>query len=438
MNLDQSSRPRQAHSRGGTTRAGMAAMVTLALATCGTASAATAAKPSGARTTLAGAGGRYPSMSANGGRVAFSTTHALVADDTNGAADLYVRDHPSGSVRRVSVSSTGGQGSGVAVGSVGSVSGYSPRQLSEDGNVAVFVTGDSSLVPPRDVVSTVLQVDVNVFVHDLRTGSTSEVLVDRGSGAAAAIVATVSGDGSTVAWETSPGRVWVQKLATGETVEVGRAGGSTPDGWLAAPSLSRDGRYVAFLSNAPNLSGGSNKSQVHVADLTSGATTMVSRAPTGQAGNAFSGPAEMSADGSVVAFASIATNLTTSPTSTEQVYAHRVPTGLTTIVSSGMSGRGNAVSTIASISPNGRFVGFSSAANNLVAGDTNNDFDVFVRDLQAGTLIRASVTSSGGNANGRSDDSAVADDGRTVAFESEATNLATAPAGSYNLFLRNI
>lgn len=75
------------------------------------------------------------------------------------------------------------------------------------------------------------------------------------------------------------------------------------------------------------------------------------------------------------------------------------------------------------ISGDGRFVAFPSAASNLVAGDTNEAVDVFVRDRLAGTTERVSVGSGGEQADGRSDWGAISADGRLVAFDSEASNL---------------
>src|SRR6476646_946889 len=98
--------------------------------------------------------------------------------------------------------------------------------------------------------------------------------------------------------------------------------------------------------------------------------------------------------------------------------------GTTTLVSVDSSGaQDNGFSADPSISANGQYVAFYSSATNLVPGDTNAGFDVFVRDMQSGTTTRVSVDSSGAQGNDYSSEPFISADGRYVGFDSGSTNL---------------
>ena len=154
-------------------------------------------------------------------------------------------------------------------------------------------------------------------------------------------------------------------------------------------------------------------------------TTRVSVGPGGVQSNGPSyGPA-ISAHGRWVAFESNATNLVVGDTNGQfDVFVHDQQQGTTTRVSVGAGGlQGNDRSGQPAISADGRWVAFSSGASNLVAGDTNGETDVFVHDRQTGTTTRTSVAAGGVQGNGPSYASAISADGRWVAFSSGASNL---------------
>jgi hypothetical protein len=105
----------------------------------------------------------------------------------------------------------------------------------------------------------------------------------------------------------------------------------------------------------------------------------------------------------------------------------------------GAAGPGQPLSHDPAVSNGGRFVAFVSGAANLVPGDTNGDDDVFVRDTVAGTTVRASVRTDGGQANGFSSGPDISADGRFVMFTSNATNLVTGDTnGTYDVFVRDL
>jgi Tol biopolymer transport system component len=164
---------------------------------------------------------------------------------------------------------------------------------------------------------------------------------------------------------------------------------------------------------------------VFVHDRVTGQTSRVSVSSSGEQGNGESRFPSLSADGRYVAFESLASNLVPSDTNgTPDVFIHDRVTGQMTRVSVSSSGEeGNGNSSEASVSANGRYVAFHSSASNLVPGDTNGTWDVFVHDRVTGQTSRVSVSSSGEQGNGNSYEANISPDGRYVAFGSAASNL---------------
>ncbi|HEY2793936.1 MAG TPA: hypothetical protein VGJ28_16340 [Micromonosporaceae bacterium] len=210
----------------------------------------------------------------------------------------------------------------------------------------------------------------------------------------------------------------------------------------AAPGVSADGRYVAFSSHATNLVPGDTnvRQDVFVRDLTTGTIVRASLGPGGVQANAACTQARISGNGRYVTFTSSATNLATVGTGGQpNVYVRDLSTGVTTLVSIGLGGHAaNADSAGASISADGRYIAFASDASNLVAGDTNGQSDVVVRDMTTGVTSLVSWTSTGGRANGFSDGASISADGNLIAFESGATNLVAHDTnGVIDVFLRD-
>ncbi|MEU0879189.1 hypothetical protein ABZ345_11375 [Lentzea sp. NPDC005914] len=205
--------------------------------------------------------------------------------------------------------------------------------------------------------------------------------------------------------------------------------GTTPVNAPAdGPSLSADGRYVAFWSSASDLvAGDTNRvSDVFVRDRQTGETTRVSVDSAGVQGDNVSRNPSISADGRYVAFESFATNLVAEDTLGHwDVFVHDRQTGATTRISRGRYEReAESDSLNPSISADGRFVAFDSLASNLIYRDWNNYRDVFVHDRTDGRITKASMETNGFESNGPSQKPSISADGRYVAFESNATNLA--------------
>lgn len=310
-------------------------------------------------------------LSDDGRYLAFeSSASNLVAGDGNVGRDIFVRDRATGVTERVSVSSAGDEANSVS----------DDVAISADGRYVAFSSNASNLVPAD---TNGLQ---DVFVHDRLTGATERVSVD-----------------STGAQATGPNRSF-------------------------QPAISADGRHVAFTSNAPlTPDDGNGDSDVYLHDRLTGATERISVSSTGGDGNGSSSARSISRDGGLVAFTSRASNLVVGDTNgVEDVFVRdRLAAGGTTerVSVDGSGGQANGLSVEPSISSNGRFVSFTSLASNLVAGDTNGAGDIFVRDRLAGTTERVSVDGTGVEGNSDSVDSALSADGRIVVFESFARNL---------------
>jgi Tol biopolymer transport system component len=236
----------------------------------------------------------------------------------------------------------------------------------------------------------------------------------------------------------------VNDRLTGITTRVSvGSSGAQANGESYAPSISADGRYVAFASDATNLVDGDTNAtgDVFVRDITLGTTTRVSiGSDAHQADGASSDPA-ISADGRFVSFVSSATNLAANDDNgSSDVFVHDLQSGSTECVSMGTSGQtalGSSESP--AISADGRYIAFASTAGDLITpGDANKAWDVFVRDRTSDTTVRASVSSSGLEGNGHSIAPAISGDGRLVAFQSQATNLIAGDSNSRaDVFLRD-
>jgi Tol biopolymer transport system component len=180
---------------------------------------------------------------------------------------------------------------------------------------------------------------------------------------------------------------------------------------------------------------------VFVRDMQDGVTRLVSVGVEGARANASSSFPSVSADGRFIAFVSSASNLVANDTNgTADVFVRDMRNGVTRRMSVRTGGAAaNAFSDAPDISADGRYVVFASAATNLVAGDTNGSVDVFLRDRVGGVTIRVSVGPGGVQADGPVTQPVISHDGTHVAFVSEATNLvATDTDASADVLVRNL
>jgi Tol biopolymer transport system component len=243
-------------------------------------------------------------------------------------------------------------------------------------------------------------------------------------------------------------QVFVRDRQQGTTEVVSVAtGGALGDLPSHSATISDNGRYVAFVSEANNLVLGdtNNCADVFVRDRQGGTTERVSVDSNGVEANYNSGTdidACVSADGRFVAFASGATNLVPGDTNgRSDIFVHDRQLGSTKRVSVDSSGtQANDDSYGPWISASGRYVVFESPAANLVTGDTNGTFDVFVRDRRINTTERISLGPGGVQGNGSSAGLQLhaSADGRYVMFTSVATNLVPGDTnGAWDVFVRD-
>ena len=367
-----------------------------------------------------------PAISADGRFVAFASGGSnLVAGDTNHRFDVFVRDRKVQVTRRVSVGPGGQQANGRS----------DDPAISADGRFVAFVSPASNLVAG----------DTNnaedVFVRDRAAQLTRRVSVgpagqqangrsfEPAISADGRFVVFASGASNLVAGDTNNAEdVFVRDRRAQLTrrVSVG-PGGQQANSISVVPVISADGRFVAFQSFASNLVAGDTNTanDVFVRDRVAQVTRRVSVGPGGQQTNRDSSFAAISAHGRFVAFVSPASNLVAGDTNNvEDVFVRDRRAQLTRRVSVGPAGQqANGISFYPVISAHGRFVAFNSEAPNLVAGDTNGTDDVFVRDRRAQVTRRVSVGPAGQQANSSSIGQAISAHGRFVAFVSSASNL---------------
>ena len=223
--------------------------------------------------------------------------------------------------------------------------------------------------------------------------------------------------------------LFLRDVQTGETTRISvSSSGAQANNVSSYPSISADGRFIAFMSDASNLVSGDTNgvSDIFLYDRQTAATTRVSVSSSGAQANGVSDSyVSISANGRFIAFNSEATNLVSGDTNgASDVFVHDRLSAITERVSLDSSEvQGNAGSFNPSISADGRFVAFSSSATNLVSGDSNAKPDIFVRDRQTGETRRVSVNSSGVEADRATYEAAISGDGRFVTFSTEATNL---------------
>ena len=450
-------------------------------------------------------------MTPDGRYVAFvSAASNLVPGDTNGIADVFVRDLPAGVTRLVSV--------GASVNAAfGSATSSEAPDITPDGRYVVFSSTAATLTPAA--------VSNGIYVRDLVGGFTllaslTPAAVQATFGLANPVFFnhTISANGQFVAYAASAtpttnsptnppsGLILRYSLPTGVTDVVntnafaptstyqelrdldltpdgrfltfvaatnGASGGNTcilvwdgqtgaatlasgdlsnavPAGSTCnAPALDASGRFVVFLSSGANLVTNPVAAGFHayLRDLQAGVTTLVELGPSG-AGSplvAFSAPS-LSANGLKAAFESPHGDLVPGDSNRDyDVFVRDFSAGTIELTSArapslpSLAPNGPSLLAASPVSADGRWIAFTSEADNLVAGDTNGLGDVFVRDLVAGTTLLASVSTSGPGADGVSTEPAISADGRYVVFTSSADNLVAGDTnGAVDVFIRDL
>jgi hypothetical protein len=351
-----------------------------------------------------------PAVSADGRYVAFSSKSTNMVPgqvDANNDYDVFLYDQIAGTTTLVSHTA----GSATTTGNNGS---FSPAGISSDGRFIVYTSSATDLVTGQTGTGQ------NIFVFDRTTGQNT--LVSHAAG-----LATTAGNADS-----------------------------------SEPVISKDGNFIAYASAASNLITGEtnvdNNTDVFLYDRVHDITVLVSHAASSASttGDQFSDRPIIDDTGSVVAFRSAATDLVTGESNVDtggnDVYRYDAVSGTNSLVShtaATVTTTGNNFSQGASLSGDGRFVAYYSAATDLVAGatDTNGVPDVFLYDAttHANALVShtaaAPLSAATGSANnGGSFGPVISDDGSTIAYYSDATSQVSGLTTSTplnNVFLYN-
>ncbi|HEY3268765.1 MAG TPA: hypothetical protein VGM37_17750 [Armatimonadota bacterium] len=374
-----------------------------------------------------------PAISANGAAVAFVSDAAdLVSGDTNGANDVFVRNVQTGAVVRASVAQGGAQQDLGDPGWDTPAISASGRYVAFTSSATNLVPGDSNAA--ADVFVRDLQdgktVCISLAPGPAPANGDSFAPAISADGQRVAFISRASN--LVAADDNGAADAFVYDFQTGAITRVSVASdGAQANGDTGAVSISADGRTVAFASYADNLApaDANHAADILARNLATGETFLVSATPNGEAGDSWSdGAPSLSADGRLVAFVSAADDLAPGDANGQpDVFVRDTLTGGTARASLAPDGaEANDASFTPAISANGRYVTFASNASNLTVSDANGTADVFVRDLWTGQTVLASVATAGTQGDSWSGPfraPTVTADGLTVAFESWAASL---------------
>lgn len=392
---------------------------------------------------------RSASLSADGRYVAFqSTASNLAASDTDTIQDIFVFDRQTGGVELISVSTSGVKSNGTS---------YRPS-ISADGRYVVFTSLGNNLVA-GDITDTNSVNDV--FVRDRITGTTVPVSLKIDAAGKQTLIGStdgiISADGRYIGFNTLHSfdsvdtnhtyDIYRKDMLIGTTLLVSRtaAGNANHTGVGPVPAMSGDGTVFAWYSSSyafdPLRDYQYNGDDVFVRDLKTNTTRLVSIGANNKgAGN--SQLPSLNHDGTKLIFSTNSSLVVPGDTNGRlDVFAVDLTTYSITRVSLSETGAQLALdsnpSPRMSLSADGRYVAFQTTSPDVVAGDSNGSFDVFVRDLENGVTTIVSKTESGDFANGHSLEPAISADGRYVGFGSLATNLTSDAVSSsfFNVYL---
>ncbi|MFQ5401706.1 MAG: hypothetical protein ACE5E7_19170 [Anaerolineae bacterium] len=391
----------------------------------------------------------YVYLSADGRFAAFeSYASNWAADGLPNFVDVFLRDRQTDMTIKVS---HGYDGSNTDDDSI-------DPTLSADGRYLVFNSYATNLVPNDTNRDLWFRDGLDVFLYDRMTGQTQRVsLTWEGKQVDGNSFGTITPDGRYVVFssngpnmvqgENNAARyssIYLRDWRTGAMERIAKAvDGGYPNGMLSNISASYDGRYIVYKGEASNLVANDTNgvSDIFLYDHQTGKTIRVSEPPGGGNANGLSGQPWITSDGQYIVFKSYATNLVPSDTNNQaDIFVYTVATGEVRRVNLSAAGaQANGEGKDPSICDDGRFVSFTTDANNLVPGDTNGRRDVFLVDLARNEIWVATKNASGGWGNGRAHRSYLTPDCRLIGFASEASNLVANDAnGARDIFLAEV
>ena len=363
-----------------------------------------------------------------------STMDFTVTDSTGRVAtgSILFAVHPR--TDRVSIDSNGVAGNGASISPSASNTGALIAFASAATNLVTGVSGQQVYVHDWQTNQTTLvSRDSNSTVTNAGTGASSAPSISSDGELVTFVSLTTN-----LVTSVSGQQIYVRDRQTGQTTVISKSStGVIGDGVSSAPAISPDGRFVAFVSTSTNLVTGVNGTQIYVHDRQTGQTTLVSKdnSVTPVPGNGVSSTPTISSDGRFVAFASLSTNL--GALLNQQIYIHdrlSGPNGTTSLISKETVGgiAGNGASSSPTLSGDGRFIAFVSGATDIVSGFSGQQ--IYVHDRNTGvngtnSLISRDNSGVPNAGNQSSSTPSISSDGRYVVFTSLATNLATGVSG---------
>ncbi len=384
-------------------------------------------------------GSQEPTISYYGRYVAFSSfSDKVVTGDSNGARDVFVHDRKEKRTLRVSVASNGTEGNNDS----------RHPSISGDGRFVVFQSAASNLV----------EGDTNgvddIFLHDLKAGVTQRISVSSNGTEAngKSDQPVISSDGRFIAFRSAADNlvegdtngkqdIFLYEREGGKVTRISISStGEQGNDFSGAPSISADGRYIAFRSEATNLhpKGVSEDPDILVHDRITGETEMVSLTSTGQPYWGKPSNPSISADGRYVVFQSTHEKLVPGYMNWKpDIFLHDRQTGKTILIppSGGTREQGNSSANPA-ISANGRFIAFQAERKKLLPENSSSKQDIFLYDREKGTTIRISTTSEGQEGNKWATRPVISGDGNTIAFQSTSRNLVEGDNnGTWDIFV---
>ncbi|MDH5259121.1 MAG: hypothetical protein OEX07_13990, partial [Gammaproteobacteria bacterium] len=355
-----------------------------------------------------------PALNIDGTKIAFVSHSGNLVGDTKLQSNIYLKDTTSNTIVRVSVDN-----SGIA----GERASYGPT-INGDGNKVVFYSSSENLVSSDgngkpDVFLRDLKNNSTQLISVTKSGVQGDAGSIEGVISADGNVVAFSSRATTLTGlsTNAKSQVYVKDLFTGdlEVVSINNSG-DAGDQDSFSPSISRDGRYISFASFANNLSSIFNFNQfdIYVYDRQTKKTELITASA-----NLHSGTPSISGDGRYVAFMTLADNLVSGDTvnTIDIVVYDRVTKIFKRVQAPGEAPKGHSFSP--KISSDGRFVAFYSSATNLVSGDTNDRDDMFVFDLALNRVERVSVSATGAQSTNNVDQFiALSGNGQAAAFGS--------------------
>jgi Tol biopolymer transport system component len=385
-----------------------------------------------------------PSINGDGSLVAFVSLSTNFVTGVSGT-QIYLHNRQTNQIEVIS------RDSDTAVVNEGDGISSDPA-ISADGRFVTFVSQSANLVAGVS--------GQQVYLRDRQTGQTTLISLNSSGATSGGLdnnAPTISSDGQFIAFVSnatnlvtgvSGQQIYLRDRVAGTTTLISKNNNPTPvhgNADSSTPTISSDGRYIAFASLATNLGTPGGNQQIYLHDrlaTANGTTSLISKDNAATAGNGASGTPSISGDGRFVAFMSIATNLVV-PFTGQQIYLHDQNTGTTTLIShdnSGVPVQGSGASSAPSISSNGLMVTFVSLAPNLLNPAPNiAGQQIYSHDRLAGANGTTSLVSKNNSlvaGNLASDQPSTNNDGGFVAFASQASNLLVGGAAPSDIYVR--